>query len=105
MVRKVDTNGIITTFAGNGDPSLNSSSGDGGPATSAKLTFPTALALNSAGDLYISETLGARIRMVNASSQIISTVAGNGTRAHTGDGGPAVNASLDQSAWDSSGSE
>jgi hypothetical protein len=96
VVRKITTNGTITTYAGNGDPSLNSSSGDGGPATSAKLTFPTALAINSAGDLYISETLGARVRIVSASSQIINTVAGNGTRAHAGDGGPAVNASLDR---------
>jgi len=96
VVRKIDANGIITSYAGNGDTSLNTSSGDGGPATSAKLTFPTALAFNSAGDLFISDTLGARVRVVSASSQIINTAAGNGTAGFSGDNGPAINASINQ---------
>ncbi|MFL6416039.1 MAG: hypothetical protein ACJ74Y_10280 [Bryobacteraceae bacterium] len=94
VVRKIDTNGIITTVAGNGDPSLNTSSGDGGPARSAKLTFPTAVTVSAAGDLYISETLGARVRIVSGSSQVINTIAGNGTAGFSGDNGPAVNANL-----------
>jgi len=94
VVRRIDTSGIITTYAGNGDPSLSTSSGDNGPATSAKLTFPTGLAIDSAGNLYISDTLGARVRVVNASSRVITTVAGNGTQAHSGDNGAAVSASL-----------
>jgi len=94
VVRKIDTNGIITTVAGNGDPSLSTSSGDGGPATSAKLTFPTAVTVSAAGDLYIADSLGERVRIVSASNQVISTLAGNGTAGFSGDGGPAANASL-----------
>lgn len=96
VVRKISTNGIITTVAGNGNTSLGSSSGDGGPATSAQLNFPTALAVNSAGDLYIADTLSSRVRVVSASSGIINTVAGNGTNGFSGDNGPAVNASINR---------
>ncbi|MFL6447230.1 MAG: choice-of-anchor D domain-containing protein [Bryobacteraceae bacterium] len=96
-VRKIDaTTNIITTVAGNGNPDLNVAfSGDGGPATSAQLAFPTAIAFNASDDLFISDTFHRRVRVVSASSRIINTVAGNGTEAHSGDGGPAVNASLD----------
>jgi len=93
-IRKVDTSGIITTVAGNGNPALGSSAGDGGPARSAQLNFPTAVAVNGAGDLYISDTFSSRVRMVSASSQIINTVAGNGSSGFSGDNGPAINASL-----------
>jgi len=96
VVRKIDTNGIITTVAGNGDPTLNTSSGDGGAATSAKLTFPTAVTLNAAGDLYISDTLGARVRVVNASTHVITTVAGIGLAGFSGDSGPATSAAINQ---------
>lgn len=94
VIRKIDTNGIISTVAGNGNPILGAFAGDGGPALSAQLDFPTAITLNAAGDLYISDTLNSRVRMVSASTGIINTVAGNGTPTFAGDGGPAVNASL-----------
>ncbi len=86
-VRKV-SNGTITTVAGNGTAGF---SGDGGPATSATLT-PNGVAVDSAGDLYIADRFSNRIRKV--SNGTITTVAGNGTAAFSGDGGLATNASL-----------
>jgi sugar lactone lactonase YvrE len=91
-IRKVNAAGVITTVAGNG---AANSSGDGGPATSASLDGPYAMALDSAGNLYIAELQGLRIRKVNASG-IISTVAGNGLLGYTGDGGPATSARMRQ---------
>jgi uncharacterized protein (TIGR03437 family) len=88
-VRKV-SNGTITTVAGNGSLGF---SGDGGPATSAQLHAPVAVAVDLAGDLYISDLQNYRIRMVTPNG-IINTIAGNGTSVATGDGGPAINAQL-----------
>jgi uncharacterized protein (TIGR03437 family) len=87
-VRKVSPAGVITTVAGNGTSGF---SGDGGPATSAQLGGPTALAIDSAGNLFISDYLNNRIRKVNPDG-IISTVAGTGQCCDLGDGGPATNA-------------
>jgi uncharacterized protein (TIGR03437 family) len=89
-IRKIDTNGIITTFAGSGN---NSFSGDGGPAVNAEMNRPQGLALDSAGNLYIGDTLNNRVRKV-ALDGTITTVAGNGNGAGQGDGGPATQASL-----------
>jgi len=93
-VRKITAStGIITTVAGNG---VSGFGGDGGPATSASLDTPIALALDSAGNLYISDVSGGRIRKVTASSGIITTVAGNGDQnGSSGDGGLATNAEID----------
>ena len=97
VVRKVDTHGNISTFAGGGNPA---SLGDGGPATSANLGFlgPHAgLAVDSAGNLYIADYIHSRIRKVDGFGNI-STVAGSGTTtgigAFSGDGGPATSAGL-----------
>ena len=92
-VRRVDPTGIITTVAGNGTAA---STGDGGPATQASLNiaFGVALSLDAAGDLYVAERMGNRVRKVDGRTGIITTVAGNGTAASAGDGGPAVAASL-----------
>ena len=69
--------------------------GDGGPATSGVLLFPTQVSVDSAGNLYIADSQQRRIRMVQASNQFIYTVAGNGASSGTsGDGGPAVAATL-----------
>jgi len=87
-VRKV-SNGIITTVAGNGTEGF---SGDDGPATNASLNFPSGLAVDAKGDLYIADSLNNRVRKV--SSGIITTVAGSGTAGFSGDGGPATSASL-----------
>ena len=67
-MRKV-SNGIITTVAGNGSPGF---SGDNGPATSAQLNFPDSIAVDSAGNIYISDQFNARIRKV--SNGIITTI-------------------------------
>jgi len=87
-VRKVDTGGIITTIAGVGTPGF---SGDGGPATSAELDEPRAIALDPTGNLYIFDSDNARIRKVDTNG-VITTIAGNGTYGFSGDGGPAVEA-------------
>ncbi len=89
-VRKVDTNGIITTVAGNGTGGYF---GDGGVATNAELYYPFSVALNGAGNLFIADSANFRARKVNTSG-IISTVAGNGTNGYSGDGGPGINAEL-----------
>jgi sugar lactone lactonase YvrE len=89
-VRKVDTNGIITTVAG---IATNGYSGDGGPATNAALNSPTAVAVDSMGDIYIADENNNRIREVGANG-IITTVVGNGTASFSGDGGAAASATL-----------
>ncbi|HXU28928.1 MAG TPA: T9SS type A sorting domain-containing protein, partial [Bacteroidia bacterium] len=88
IIRKVNTNGIISTFAGNG---TQGHSGDGGPAIAAKLSSVSGLAFDKTGNLYIAD--GAYIRKINTNG-IISTIAGNGTYADGGDGGPATLAPL-----------
>jgi alpha-tubulin suppressor-like RCC1 family protein/sugar lactone lactonase YvrE len=89
-IRKVDISGVITTVAGNGESGY---SGDGGPALLANLNGPSGLTVDAAGNIYISDTSNHRIRKVDASG-MITTVAGNGTLGYSGDGGPAVVASL-----------
>ncbi len=89
-VRKVDTNGVITTVAGNG---VADYSGDGGKATNASVHFPSGLVLDGAGNLYLADYWNNRIRKVDVNG-IITTVAGNGSTAYSGDGGQATNASL-----------
>jgi len=85
-VRKL-SNGVITTVAGNGTAGL---SGDGGPAALAQLNFPTGLAVDAAGNLYISD--GDRVRKI--SNGVITTVAGSLATGFAGDGGPATSALL-----------
>ena len=87
-IRKVDTNGVISTVAGGG------SGGDGGPATGASLNNPNAVALDAFGNLFIADTANDRIRMVGTNG-IITTVAGNGNPLkYGGDGGAPTNASF-----------
>ena len=89
-IRKVSTNGTITTFAGIG---ICCYSGDNGPATSAQVNAPAGVAVDSAGNLYIADTNGERIRKV-ATNGTITTVAGNGSCCFSGDNGPATSAQL-----------
>ena len=90
-IRKVDTQGIISTVAGNGNFGY---SGDGGPATQATLSLnASGLAFDAAGDLYIADTINQRIRKVDTNG-IIHTIAGNGHIGFSGDGGPATQAEL-----------
>jgi hypothetical protein len=90
-IRRVDTQGNITTIAGTGAPGYG---GDGGPATSAQLYEPYQLAIDSNGDLFIADEGNNRIREITPDGTI-ATVAGNGVRAYGGDGGPANSAQLD----------
>ncbi|HXW16835.1 MAG TPA: choice-of-anchor D domain-containing protein [Candidatus Acidoferrales bacterium] len=90
-IRKVNTSGMISTVAGNGTPGY---SGDGDPATSAELDNPAAVAVDSAGNLYIADAVNERIREVNAGTGNINTVAGDGNFGYSGDGGPAIDAEL-----------
>ena len=89
-IRRVDKNGIITTVAGNGAWGY---SGDNGPALLAKLDWPTGVAADSAGNVFIADAGNYRIRKVDANG-IITTVAGNGTWGSSGDGGPAIQGRL-----------
>jgi len=89
-IRKVSASGIITTIAGNGAIGF---SGDGGPATLAELNYPTGIAVDGAGNVYIADSWNNRIRMVNTTG-IITTVAGTGVQGYSGDGGAATSAQL-----------
>jgi hypothetical protein len=91
-VVKIDGNsGILTLLAGNGTAA---SAGDGGPATQASLNNPIGVAVDSAGDVFVAESNGNRVRAIDPASGFIYTVVGNGVAGFGGDGGPAVNASL-----------
>jgi Concanavalin A-like lectin/glucanases superfamily/Immunoglobulin domain/Regulator of chromosome condensation (RCC1) repeat len=89
-IRKVNTNGIIATVAGNGNAGY---SGDGGLATNATLNAPTTVVVDSSGNLFISDFNNNRIREVY-SNGVITTIAGNGSAGYSGDGSQATNASL-----------
>ena len=85
----------ITTIAGTGTPGF---SGDNNSATTAQLNLPTALALDTTGDLYVTDNANHRIRRIDATTQTITTVAGNGTQGFSGDNGPAASATIDSPA-------
>ena len=89
-IREVDTNGIISTVAGVG---IQGSSGDGGPATNATFHSPFSVALDASGNLFVADHFNGRIREVGTNGTI-STVAGNGTKGFSGDGGAATSAEL-----------
>ena len=92
-VRRIDgATNIITTIAGTG---VQGFSGDTTAATSATISLPHGLTIDPAGNLYLADTANHRIRRIDATTNIITTVAGNGTQAFAGDGNPANMASLD----------
>lgn len=86
-VRRANASGIVSTYAGG-------FIGDGGKATSAALVYPEALAVDSAGNLYIADEEGNRVRKV--SGGIISTIAGNGINGYSGDNGPGTSAMINE---------
>ena len=94
VVRKINTAGTISTFAGYYNFSIGGYSGDGGPATAALLDQPWDVAIDGSGNVYIADKNNNRIRKVTVSTGIISTFAGNGIRTYSGDGGAATNASI-----------
>lgn len=91
-IRKIDSAGIITTVAGNGMPGFN---GDGMPAIFSSLNRPVGLTLDAAGNIYVTEYDGHRVRKIDAAG-IMSTVAGNGYPDYNGDFIPATAASVGQ---------
>jgi uncharacterized protein (TIGR03437 family) len=90
MVVRLNANGTLTVVAGNGVAGF---SGDGGPATQASLNQPSGFAVDSLGNLFISDIGNVRVRKVDLQG-IITTVAGNGKFGFSGDGGPAILAAL-----------
>ncbi len=95
-IRKIDTNGIITTIAGTGEAGFG---GDGGPATSAQLAFPTSLAVDDWDNIYVFDSAYGLVRMIDTSG-VIHTLAGNGQGISSGDNGPAIYASFAQGSKD-----
>jgi sugar lactone lactonase YvrE len=95
-VRKVDSQGIITTIAGGGSgcDEQTDSVGDGCLAMQASLSGPNAVAADGEGNLYIADQGNGRVRRVDATTQIITTVAGTGSASTTGDGGAATEAGV-----------
>jgi uncharacterized protein (TIGR03437 family) len=89
-VRKVTPDGVIRAFAGSG---ALGSSGDGAPATTASMNSPLGIAVDNAGNVYITDSGNNRVRKVTTGG-IITTVAGTGENGFGGDGGPATAAKL-----------
>jgi streptogramin lyase len=100
-IRKINSNGVISTVAGIGGSLNYGFTGDGGIATAAKLNNPQSVSVDASGNLFISDNTNNRIRKVNPSG-IITTIAGNGQSSNLGDGpvfyggdyGPATNAAV-----------
>ncbi|MEW6472985.1 MAG: DNRLRE domain-containing protein [Actinomycetota bacterium] len=93
-IRRIDAaTGIVTTVAGTGS---TGSGGDGGPATAAQLRYPKGVEIGPDGNLYIADNNNHRVRRVDLSAGVITTVAGTGSRGFSGDGGPATAARLDE---------
>lgn len=91
-IRRVEAaTGIIATIAGNGEAGFG---GDGGPATAAALKEPYGVVVDRAGNIYTADRLNRRVRRIDASSGVITTLAGTGEAACSGDGGPAARAGL-----------
>jgi len=91
-IRRVDAaRGVITTVAGNGEKGF---AGDGGPATEAALNEPYGVVIDRAGNLYLADRLNRRVRRIDGATGIITTLAGTGEAAYSGDGGPTAQAGL-----------
>ena len=91
-IRRVDArSGVITTIAGNGEAGYG---GDGGPAVRASLNEPYGIAIDRAGNIFVADRLNRRIRRIHAANGSITTLAGTGEAAYSGDGGPAGRAGL-----------
>ncbi len=89
-IRRIDKNGFITTFAGNG---VSGYSGDGGPSKSAEFYYPAGVSIDNSGNILVADENNNCIRKVN-SNGIISTIVGNGVLGFSGDGGLASSAEL-----------
>jgi NHL repeat len=99
VIRRVSTSGVITTVAGNvaadqASGGLGGFSGDGGPATQARLNSPQGIALDRAGDLFIADTFNNAVREVTPAGTISTLVNAAGKKGSSGNGGPAAAAEL-----------
>ena len=91
-IRRVDAGtGVMSTVAGNGAGGF---SGDGGPATAASFLWPTSVAVDGDGNVFIADFWNHRIRRLSARTGVITTVAGTGENGFSGDGGPGTSATL-----------
>ncbi|UVT21532.1 MAG: hypothetical protein H8K03_06390 [Nitrospira sp.] len=95
FTQQADLSGTVRYWT-NGAPTSQRYGGDGGPAVSADLNFPTAVAVDREGNLYIADTMNHRVRMVETATGMISTLAGTGQARFSGDGGPAHHAALNE---------
>lgn len=90
-----DLSGTVRYVTG-GRLTIEQDSGDGGPARRARLNFPSAVAVDRLGNVYIADTMNHRVRKVDAKTGIITHVAGTGQARYSGDGGPAVQAAINE---------
>lgn len=95
--QQADLSGTVR-YVINGTAAPKRFSGDGGPASQARLNFPTAVVVDRRGHLYIADTMNHRVRVVDAGTGIITTIAGVGQPRYGGDGGPAAAAGLNEPA-------
>ena len=91
-IRRVDSNGIISTIAGTGEEGFD---GDGGLATESRLSFPTSIAIHETGLIFIADSGNHQVRVILLDGSIF-TLAGNGTPGFSGDGGPSQNSQLNR---------
>jgi streptogramin lyase len=92
-ITKITSDGRVHVVAGNGKKGY---SGDGGPAREASFNLPHEVRFDRAGNLYIADMQNHAVRRIDAKTQVITTVAGNGQPGYNGDGGPAAKAQLNQ---------
>ncbi|MBE2290028.1 MAG: T9SS type A sorting domain-containing protein [Chitinophagaceae bacterium] len=90
-VSRINSDGTIVTIAGTG---VSGNSGDGGPATAARLYMPNTVAIDDSGNVVICDNNNSIVRKIDALTGNIRTIAGNGIAGYSGDNGPATNASL-----------
>jgi sugar lactone lactonase YvrE len=92
-IRKINPSGTISTYAGNGKGGYN---GDGILATQAEILYTAGMTFDSGGNIVFADGGNSRVRKIDKSTKIVTTIAGNGTFGYTGDGGPATSAEIGQ---------
>jgi DNA-binding beta-propeller fold protein YncE len=90
-IRRIDRNGVISTIAGTGESGF---SGDGGPATQARMNQPYGIVIDRSGNIYVADRLNGRVRRVDGTSGVMTTLAGDGGGKFSGDGGASQHAGL-----------
>ncbi|MBX3330179.1 MAG: SMP-30/gluconolactonase/LRE family protein [Nitrospira sp.] len=98
FTQQADLSGTVRYWTNQPATSTKRYGGDGKAAVQAQLNFPTAIAVDREGNLYIADTMNHRVRMVDSETGVISTLAGTGHARFSGDGGPANKAALNEPA-------